>query len=144
MALFNETIVNIISSFIPNETMIFDDRDPPWLNKNIRNIINYKNAIYKKLIHHNDSHLKLHLRYFQYLPHTRIEQAKTKYFKNRSHKLSNKNLNPKKYWALLKIILNGEKYLAYLQITTMINLYPTLKTNVISLIHILQNSAQLS
>ena len=50
VTLFNETIVNIMSNFIPNETMIFDDRDPPWLNKNIKNIINYKNAIYKKLI----------------------------------------------------------------------------------------------
>ena len=33
---FNETIVNIMSNFIPNETMTFDDRDPPWLNKNIK------------------------------------------------------------------------------------------------------------
>ena len=28
VVLFNETIVNIISNFIPNETMTFDDRDP--------------------------------------------------------------------------------------------------------------------
>ena len=34
VVLFNETIVNIMSNFIPNETMTFDDRDPPWLNKN--------------------------------------------------------------------------------------------------------------
>ena len=34
MVLFDETIVNIMSNFIPNETMTFDDRDPPWLNKN--------------------------------------------------------------------------------------------------------------
>ena len=91
--LLNETIVNIMRDFIPNETMIFDCRDPPWLNKNIKNMINYKNAIYKKPIHHNDSHLKLHLRYF----HTKTEQAKKKYFENISHKLSNKNLKSKKY-----------------------------------------------
>ena len=77
--------------------MIFDDRDPPWLNKNIKYMITYKNAIYKKLIHHNDNHLKLHLRYFQDSLHTKIEQAKRKYFENISHKLSNRNLNPKKY-----------------------------------------------
>ena len=34
VVLFDETIVNIMSNFIPNETMTFDDRDPPWLNKN--------------------------------------------------------------------------------------------------------------
>ena len=50
VVLFNETIVNNMSKFIPKETMIFDDRDPPWLNKNIKNMINYKNAIYKKLL----------------------------------------------------------------------------------------------
>ena len=98
-----------MSNFIPNETITFDDRDPPWLNKNIKNMINYKNAIYNKLIRHNDSHLQLHLRYFQDLLNTKIEQAKRKYFENISHKLSNKNLNPKKYWSLLKIILNGKK-----------------------------------
>ena len=92
-----------MSNFIVNETMIFDDRDRPWL------MINYKNAIYKKLIYHNDSHLKLHLRYFQDLLHTKIEQVKRKYFENISLKLSNKNLNPKKYWSLLKIILNAKK-----------------------------------
>ena len=31
VALFNETIVSIMSNFIPNETMIFDDRDFSWL-----------------------------------------------------------------------------------------------------------------
>ena len=97
VALFNEIIVNIMSNFFPNKTMIFDDRDPPWLNKNIKYMITYKNAIYKKLIHHNDNHLKLHLRYFQDSLHTKIEQAKRKYFENISHKLSNRNLNPKKH-----------------------------------------------
>ena len=111
VVLFNETIVNIMSNFIPNETMTFDDRDPLWINKNIKNMINYKNAIYNKLIRQNDSHLQLHLRYFQDLLNTKIEQAKRKYFENISHKLSNKNLNPKKYWSLLKIILNGKKTL---------------------------------
>ena len=113
VVLLNETIVNIMSNFIPNETMTFDDRDPPWFNKNIKNMINYKNAIYNKLIRHNDSHLQLHLRYFQDLLNTKIEQAKRKYFENISHKLSNKNLNPKTYWSLLKIILNDKKIPLY-------------------------------
>ena len=76
---FNETIVNIVRNFIPNETMTFDDRDPPGFNKNIKNMINYKNAIYNKLIRYNDSHLQLHFRYFQELLNSKIEQAKRKY-----------------------------------------------------------------
>ena len=65
-------------------------------------MINYKNTIYKKLIHHNDSHLKLHLRYFQDLLHIKFEQAKRKYFENISNKLLNENHNPKKHWSLQK------------------------------------------
>ena len=78
VVLFNETNVNIMSNFTPNETMIIVDRVPLQHNKNIKNIINYKNAIYKKLIHRNDSHLKLHLSYFEDLLHTKIEQAQWK------------------------------------------------------------------
>ena len=69
--------------------------------KKLKNMINYKNA--------NDSPLKSHLHYFQDLLHTKIDQAKRKYFENISHKLSNKNLNLKKYWSLLKIILHGKE-----------------------------------
>ena len=73
MALFHETIVNIISNFIINKIMIFYDRDPPWLNKNIKSMFDCKNAIYKKLIHYNDNRLKLHLRYPQDLLIAKIE-----------------------------------------------------------------------
>ena len=87
-------------------------------------MIDYKNVIYEKLIHQNVSHLKLLLHYFQNLPHTKIERAKRKYFENISNKLSNKNLNPKKWF---------KKYLAYHQFTIMTKFYPILKRNVISL-----------
>ena len=101
--------MNIMSNFIPNETTTFDNRDSRWLNKNIKILINYKNAIYNKLIRPNDSYLKVHLRYFQDLLHTKIKQIKKKYFENISHESLNKNINPKKYCLLLKIILNGKE-----------------------------------
>ena len=39
----------------------------------------------------------------------KIEQTKKRYFENISRKLPNKNLNPKKYWSLLNIVLNVQK-----------------------------------
>ena len=33
---FTKTLLNIIQNFIPHETIICDDRDPPWINKEIR------------------------------------------------------------------------------------------------------------
>ena len=34
--MFNKTIKNIMSNYVPHETIICDDRDPPWINKNIK------------------------------------------------------------------------------------------------------------
>ena len=34
--LFNKTIKNIISNYIPHKTVTFDDRDPPWINKDVK------------------------------------------------------------------------------------------------------------
>ena len=35
VSVFSSTILNIVSNFIPNET-ITDDRDPPWMNSFIK------------------------------------------------------------------------------------------------------------
>ena len=45
--LFTKTLINIIEIFIPHETIICDDRDPPWINKEIKNLMLEKNfALY--------------------------------------------------------------------------------------------------
>ena len=36
ISIFNQTIINILGNFIPYETVLFDDRDPPWMNKEIK------------------------------------------------------------------------------------------------------------
>ena len=100
VALFDETVVYIMSNLIPNEIIVFDDREPPWLRKM---------WFIKKLIHHGDNHIKLYLRYFQDLSNTKTEEAKREYFENISHKLLNKYLDPEKYWFLLKIISKDKK-----------------------------------
>ena len=32
VVIFNSTVLNILSNFIPQETIVCDDKDPPWLN----------------------------------------------------------------------------------------------------------------
>ena len=36
--IFNQTIMNILCNFIPNETVLFDGRDPLWMNNEIKKI----------------------------------------------------------------------------------------------------------
>ena len=47
VSVFNETIINIVSIFVPNKRVTFDDSDPPWMNNYIKNKINWKHEIYK-------------------------------------------------------------------------------------------------
>ena len=52
VSVFNSTILNIISNFIPNETITCDDRDPPWMNSFIKvlKIISTRNLFVKAII----------------------------------------------------------------------------------------------
>ena len=37
--MFNKTIKNIISNYIPHKTITYDDRNTPWINKDIKQLI---------------------------------------------------------------------------------------------------------
>ena len=50
VSFFNSTILNIVPNFIPNETITCADRDPPWMNSYINNLIRAKDNFCKKLV----------------------------------------------------------------------------------------------
>ena len=52
---FNITILNILSDFIPNEIIVCDDKDPPWFSNRIKIVIQEKNATYKICCHNKDN-----------------------------------------------------------------------------------------
>ena len=37
--LFNKTVQDIISNYIPHETVTFVDKGTPWINKNVKVLI---------------------------------------------------------------------------------------------------------
>ena len=39
-----------MSNFVPNEIIICDDRDPPWMNRHIKNVILYKANFHKTFV----------------------------------------------------------------------------------------------
>ena len=39
VSVFNETIMNIMSSFVSNELITCDDLDRPWMNQYIKNLL---------------------------------------------------------------------------------------------------------
>ena len=47
--IFNETILNILRNSIRHETVLCDDRNPPWFNNKIKSLIHEKNITFKGL-----------------------------------------------------------------------------------------------
>ena len=50
---FTDTLLNIMSNFIPNETKRLVPRDPPWITKPIKTLLNRKNRLYKNYKKHD-------------------------------------------------------------------------------------------
>ena len=48
ISVLNEAIINVMSNYIPNETKVFDEQNPPWMNAEIENFIAAKNEVFKK------------------------------------------------------------------------------------------------
>ena len=58
--LFNKTIKNIIRNYIPHETITCDDRDPPWIIKDIKELIHGKNQAYKSYRQNRNNMFSVH------------------------------------------------------------------------------------
>ena len=53
--ILNRTILNILSNFIPHETIVCNDKDPPWFNNRIKTLIIENNATCKLFRHNKDN-----------------------------------------------------------------------------------------
>ena len=59
VSISNDTILNIISNFVPHKTIICDNRDAPWINSKIQKVIHEKNKQHKKYINNKSDFLNL-------------------------------------------------------------------------------------
>ena len=55
VCILHETIISVMSNYIPNEMKVFDDQKPPWMNAEIENLITAKNDVFKKHLKNNRS-----------------------------------------------------------------------------------------
>ena len=47
VSIFNETILNVLSNYMPHEILTCDDDDHPWFNSRINSLLQDKNKLYK-------------------------------------------------------------------------------------------------
>ena len=102
--------MNIVSNFIPHETLICDDRDPPWINTRIKNLINDKKILYKKYLR-SGKNTKV-FEEFKLLQNKIVNltnDSRDRYYTRISNKLNDPHVSPKAYWSILKMFLYIKK-----------------------------------
>ena len=100
---------------MPHKRIVCDDRDPPWMNNEIKNLIIEKNLAYKSCCRFNrDVILFEKFKFLQNQLNASIENSKQTYYSKLSSKLANPVTSSKTYWSILKTFLNNKKFLAYL------------------------------
>ena len=79
-----------MTNFIPNETKIFNDREPPWINNNVKTMIQEKNKIYQLYLQNKSNmlatKLETKLERLQNLIYETLQSCKSKYYENISKK----------------------------------------------------------
>ena len=104
------TILNILSRYIPHETLTYYDKDPPWFNSRIKSLLQDKNKLYKDFQRSNTSAQLLNkLNHLQEQLNFLINRSKQYYYARMTKKLTNVNKNCKAYWSLLRRFLKNRK-----------------------------------
>ena len=100
---FNKSVLNVLSNFIPHETILCDDKNPPWFNSRIKSLSQAKNKVFKDYRKSKtDIQLLNKLNLFEGRLNSLITKSKNNYYELMANKLNNLERNSKAYWFLLK------------------------------------------
>ena len=112
---FTKIFLNIVSNFIPIEIKRIVPRDPPWITKPLKTMLNRKNRFFKNYKRHgykpND---KVRLENVRKECQESVESAKLTYLTNLGNRLNNPNTHQKSYREIINKVMNKCKFLPYL------------------------------
>ena len=104
---FTDIFLNIMSNFIPNEIKRFVPRDPPWITKALKTMLNKKNRIFKSYKRHGYKiEDKVRLDAFRIECQQAVESAKLAYSTNLGNKINDPNTSQKSYWKIINKVMN--------------------------------------
>ena len=82
-------IYNILSNFIPHQTITIDDKDPPWFNTKIKSLLQEKNKIYKNFRKdRNNTQLLRKLEHLQNRLNNSIDSSEHSYYLRMANELN--------------------------------------------------------
>ena len=95
-----------MSNFVPNETKRFVLRDPPWITKYLKSMLNRKNRIYKSCktqgYRYEDN---VRLDTFHIECQQAVENPKLSYLTNLGNKVNDPNTSQKTYWKIINKVV---------------------------------------
>ena len=103
----NETILNVFRNYVPNKYITTDDKDPIWMNENIKSKIKTKNILFKQYI--QNGRFESDFVFLENLIteiNELISSTKNLYYESLAKKLNNPLLQAKTYWSILKSFYN--------------------------------------
>ena len=105
---FDKTLLNIFHNYIPNKSILCDEKDPPWINEEIKSLIHRKNYLYQRQ-RKSGSIDYTFLNVLTIDITNAISSSKLKYHERLANKLNDPKTYPKTYWFILKTFVNASK-----------------------------------
>ena len=93
---------------MPNKFILCDDKDPRWINEEIKSLIHRENSLYQRQ-RKSGSIDYTYLNTLTIDISNAISSSKLKYHERLANKLNDPKTAPKTYWAILKTFVNGSK-----------------------------------
>ena len=104
---FTENFLNIMSNFIPNETKRFVPRDPPWITKPSKTMLNRTNRLFKNYKRHRYKEQdKVRLGVFRIECQEAVATAKLSYLTNMGNKVNDPGTSQKSYWKIINRVMH--------------------------------------
>ena len=104
---FTDIFLSIMTNFIPNETKRFVPRDPPWITKPIKILLNRKNRLFKNYKKHGYNRFdKDRMDAFRMECQQAIKSAKLSYLSNLGNKVNDPNTSQRCYWKIINRVMN--------------------------------------
>ena len=113
--IFNRSVMNVFSNFVPNKFVTFNDRDSPWMTSSIKDKINYRNSIYSEYMKKGKQQQSTCQVDYMKLQNTikelseLISTRKNNYNIHLANKLIDSTTSSKTYCSILKTFYNGRK-----------------------------------
>ena len=96
-----------MSNFIPEETKRFVLRDPPWITKSLKTMLNRKNRLFNNYKKHGyKTEDKIRLEALRIECKQAVETSKLSYLRNLGNKADSPNISQKSFWIIINRVMN--------------------------------------